>query len=256
METRTILGSDGRPTSASTFLVVHQALSRDLERFPVAARSLAQAPDGARVDAFREHWKNYRDILDAHHELEDKILFPELWELAPGLGDLLELLGTKHADLEALLDTASMWVEQLPEEVDQAVAAFEELAEFLEFHLATEEAHLVPVMLSSLEAPAPPEVTEPTDPSEASPPEPDDGDLSGHSPTEESQATETGSVETTGGVVGFDFGPVAPSFALPWCTDGLDDGVTQVLLAVLPQPMQAEYPLWREAYQQTLALWG
>lgn len=241
MATPAILGPDGRPTSASTFLVVHGALRRDLARFPAAVRHLAQDLEEARLAAFRHHWKGYRDILDAHHEQEDKVLFPELWALAPGLGDLLDVLAAKHAELTGLLDTVSGWVEQLPEEANQAAAAFEELAEFLVFHLDTEEAHLVPVMLSSLEPPGPPEPSAPAELSE---------------PAEPAETPDAPETAEPGAADRLGFGGVPLSFALPWSAEGLDAGTVQVLLGTLPEPLQAEFPTWQEAYRQSVSLWA
>lgn len=246
MATPAILEPDGRPTSATTFLVVHRALRRDLARYPAAVRQLAMAPEEVRLAAFRDHWKSSRELLDAHHEQEDKVLFPELRELAPGLGDLLDALDTKHVELTSLLDTVSSWVEQLPEEVDQTAAAFEELAEFLVFHLDTEEAHLVPVMLSSLESPGQPEPAETSETAETAPAP--DAPETVDAP--EPATSEMGDVDRLG------FGGVPPSFALPWSAEGLDAGTAQVLLAMLPEPLQAGFPTWQQAYQQSVSLWA
>ncbi len=142
----------GRPTPATTFLLVHRALRRDLVLLRSAARAAVE-PDVGQVGWVRERWRTFRAVLDDHHAAEDARLFPALRAAEPSLAAVLDELDAQHAGLDALLDRVGAAVDALP--ADGAAAALDELAAVLVPHLDLEEEHLVPVMLRTAAGPPP-----------------------------------------------------------------------------------------------------
>lgn len=147
-----LLDDRGRPTAATTFLLVHRALRRDSGRFPSAVRSLAYG-EVDRAGRTAERWRTFRGVLDDHHRAEDTRLFPALLAAESGLTGVLVELGEQHAGLDDLLDRAEASLDVLAARGVDAVAretsveVMAGLARHLEDHLALEEEHLVPVML-------------------------------------------------------------------------------------------------------------
>ncbi len=139
-----LLDAAGRPTPATTFLLVHRALRRDLARFGPALRAArGDAEQRARVVG---HWRDVEAALDAHHAQEDAALFPALLEAEPSLAPVLAQLDSQHAALDAAL--AGLRTAFEAGDDTAAADALDELANDLDGHLALEEEHLVPVMLA------------------------------------------------------------------------------------------------------------
>jgi hypothetical protein len=157
-----MLLADGRPTPATTFLLVHRALRRDLVLLRAAARTAAE-PDAGQVGWVRQRWQLFRAILDDHHAAEDRRLFPALRAAEPALAPVLDELDAQHAGLDAVLDRAEDAVDGLPGTAGRAVVALGELASVLVPHLALEEEHLVPVMLRAPLGPPPGDGARPDD---------------------------------------------------------------------------------------------
>jgi hypothetical protein len=141
-----LLDEHGRPTPATTFLLVHRALRRDLVLLRAAAAA-ASEPDDGQVGWVLERWGVFRRVLTDHHRSEDERLFPALRAAEPGLGPVLAVLDAEHAGLDAALDRAEAALDALPAGAGEAAAEIAVLARDLDAHLAREEEHLVPVML-------------------------------------------------------------------------------------------------------------
>lgn len=143
-----LLDPSGRTTPATTFLLIHHGLRRDLARFLRLAASDVPVPD---PDLLRTTWTSYRAVLDAHHAMEDTRLFPALVEAFPQLAPHVAALDDEHAQLDARLDAVEAAVagSLAPGERDGLVDALTALADLVEPHLTAEEEHLVPRMLAA-----------------------------------------------------------------------------------------------------------
>lgn len=147
-----LLDDTGRATPATTFLLVHRALRRDLVLLRVAAAAAAE-PDDGQVGWVQERWRLFRRALTDHHHAEDERLFPALRSAEPGLAPVLAVLDAQHTALDTALDRTEAALAGLPDGAAAAAAAVAELAADLDAHLALEEEHLVAVMLRARTAP-------------------------------------------------------------------------------------------------------
>lgn len=218
-----LLNDDGQVTGLTNFLAAHRGYRRDARRFPTGVRSLAAMglpADG--VEALRNHWRGYDQVLLVHHEMEDSFLFPLYGRSHPELVPVIEQLEAQHHDLDGRIADIDTWLAKLPDPgaVDPLIAAFAGFAAAIDAHLDLEEPNIVPLMIA--EPPIPPQFAEGN--GDGPPPEPPaDLDL---------------------------------AFIGPWMIDGLDDGVASALINASPPPWTAHLDEKRRAYEAQLALWS
>jgi hypothetical protein len=226
MITSPLLDPDGRLLPNWGFLAFHEALRRDAARFP---KALAGLPDDSaerseQAAALREHWECYHGLLVFHHENEDAFLLPMIRDIAPALVPLVDDVAGQHVEIDDVLVRIDQSLSRLlvTGDAHEAMAAFDDLASLLEPHLATEEEHMVPVVVAHLTAQAA---------------------AGGEGPTPRSDGDD------------LDFGPTPVSFGLPWIVDGLEAEVVDLVLATLPIARRREYPLLVRAYDESLGRW-
>lgn len=146
MSTPPILDARGHPTPASTFLLVHRALRRDLVLLRAVA-GCAGEPDAGQAGWVRERWRTFRAVLTEHHRAEDERIFPVLRSQDPDLRPVLDVLDADHAALDEILDRVEAAIDALPAAPDRAADAVADLAQVLDAHLGLEERELLPAIL-------------------------------------------------------------------------------------------------------------
>ena len=139
-----LLNDDGSASMATAFMMSHHGLRRDIARFAIALRGLADG-DQAHAAALREEWRSYRDTLHGHHHIENERLFPSLQSQHAALVPVIERLTADHQRIDPLLERGDRAFAQLPATA-AALAVVTELAALLDPHLATEEQELVPFL--------------------------------------------------------------------------------------------------------------
>lgn len=217
MSSPPLVTADGDLLPIWGFLTFHQALRRDAERFPVAARGLAAGDlDADAAPALQEHWARYRALLEFHHQVEDHGLFPAVRAAEPALDDVIDDLARQHDELHAALARLTELVGSIgrPPDAASAADAFDGLRSSLDVHLDAEEEHVVPVMLEVLASGG------------------------GDGPAPDAQEL-----------------PVPVEFANPWSTEHLDDDLLGLALATLSVEEQVRYPDWLASYRAQLARW-
>lgn len=148
-----LLSENGSASIATTLMMSHHALRRDLGLFAAALGEL-DAGDRVRAGALREEWHKYRSTLHGHHEAEDTRLFPHLSQQHPPLADVIEQLTADHHRIDPLLERGDRAFDALPDPRG-ATTVVTELAALLHPHLATEEAHVVPFLREARQFPPP-----------------------------------------------------------------------------------------------------
>jgi iron-sulfur cluster repair protein YtfE (RIC family) len=228
--TTELLDEDGNLVPVWMFLTFHQALRRDAARFRSTSADLADAGGPAEpLQAMAEHWEQYHRLLDFHHTMEDKGLFPLMRSIRPDLGGLVDELDGEHHTLEDLLVELEGVVRRAcstrsTDDLEQLADGFQRLESLLIPHLAAEEEQLVPAMLDHLAATAA-------------------GAAEDDQPEEDAPA-------------GPPPGPVPESFAEPWSMEHLSGEVLDAALAALPTETASQYPTWLADYRASLARWA
>lgn len=152
-EAPTLLGDDGSASVATALLMSHHGLRRDIARFSAALQRLAPA-DQETADALRGEWQSYRATLHGHHMAEDSGVFPGVLRQEPSLGPVIERLTADHRRIDPLLTRGDDAFAALPD-TRGAAAVISELTQFLEEHLAVEEAEVVRFLRHMKEFPPP-----------------------------------------------------------------------------------------------------
>lgn len=220
MASQPTIDGDGRPLPTFGFLNAHDAFRRDLPRFTGAAERLATgtlADDG--LANLRLHWSVYRTYLEEHHGVEDAVLFPAVTEVEPALKAVVEDLAAQHDALHELLPRIDDLLGRDDPPAAELAAAFSSLRELLEPHLATEEAELVPVILTAMVE------------GRVTPP-----------PRGEGPAAHA---------------PVPDEVGIPFTVEHLDDDLRSTALAFFPQQLDPDaVDEWLAAHRQRLATWA
>lgn len=135
------------PIDVSTMYFMHFGFRRDLEAFVTAART--PVTDRARWRALRQRWAKFALVLQHHHTVEDKALWPVLVERARAAGDqdavvTLDAMEAEHTEIDPMLQGCTADLDRLAEAADEdARSAFEvrvvAFRERLGRHLAHEE---------------------------------------------------------------------------------------------------------------------
>lgn len=147
-----LLDDDGSASIATALMTSHHGFRRDLAQFAAALRRVS-AGDTARVEALREEWTHFRGKLHGHHEAEDANLFPHLRSQQPSLGAIIEGLDADHRQVDRLLEQGNRAFAQLPAALDAASEVITSLRTLLAPHLASEEAHLFPLLREAKQFP-------------------------------------------------------------------------------------------------------
>ena len=72
-----LLNDDGSASMATAFMMSHHGFRRDIARFAIALRRLAEGDHG-RASALQQEWQSYHATLHGHHTVEDTGIFPNL----------------------------------------------------------------------------------------------------------------------------------------------------------------------------------
>jgi hemerythrin-like domain-containing protein len=145
------------PPSAdlSGYLAIHQAM-RVANAQLVRGIATARVADPKRAAALARWFRGYSDELRTHHHIEDDIVFPQLAERVPAYAEYSDALVGDHHHLDrvidALRDSLAGWAQHAtPSEAarEARYAALDlavELRDFLEDHLAIEDADVLPMI--------------------------------------------------------------------------------------------------------------
>ena len=148
-----LLNDDGSASMATTLMMSHHGLRRDLALF---ARALAQAASwqAGTAEHLKQEWTSYRNVLHGHHEAEDTQLFPNLRGQHPELVAVIDQLTADHRHIDPLMEQGDRAFAQLPD-TKPAAALVSQLWHLLGPHLRTEEERIVPQLRGAREFPPP-----------------------------------------------------------------------------------------------------
>jgi hemerythrin-like domain-containing protein len=139
----------------SGYLAIHQAM-RVANAQLVRGIGTAGVADPKRAAALGRWFRGYSDELRTHHHIEDDIVFPQLAERVPAYAEYSDALAGDHHHLDRVIDALrealAGWAQHAT--VSQAArearyAALDlavELRDFLEEHLAIEDADVLPMI--------------------------------------------------------------------------------------------------------------
>jgi len=148
-ETMTITTSapatDAEPNFLVRFRRIHAAMRRDAARLPRVAAS-ASSPE--ELAAVRRWFHLFQQMLVAHHEREDSLIWPELVRRDPTFAVAQHELLADHHELDDALAAAQA---ALAGDGD-VLATVQRLADVLVAHLAREEAAAFPRLLTCFTA--------------------------------------------------------------------------------------------------------
>jgi hemerythrin-like domain-containing protein len=146
--------ASGATADLSGYLAIHQAL-RVANQQLVRGIGTAGVAEPVRAAALGRWFHGYSEELRTHHHIEDDIFFPELARRAPAYAEYSEALTGDHHQLDrvidALRDALSDWAEHTTESEAAREARYTaldlavELSDFLEEHLAIEDADVLPM---------------------------------------------------------------------------------------------------------------
>ncbi|MFI0408901.1 hemerythrin domain-containing protein [Actinomadura sp. 3N508] len=124
----------------------HEAFLRDMDRFAAAV-----AAGKGRASHVRAGWENFKELFRAHHDLEDRALWPRVERAVAGRRAELAVLAevrAEHARLEPLIGR----IDAALEDGGDLRPAVAELRAALEVHLRHEESGVLPLAESALAA--------------------------------------------------------------------------------------------------------
>jgi alkanesulfonate monooxygenase SsuD/methylene tetrahydromethanopterin reductase-like flavin-dependent oxidoreductase (luciferase family)/hemerythrin-like domain-containing protein len=150
----------GGRASGEQLVAVHDHLREELERVrelvsQVRAGSLDVAAARSEINTMtmrQNNWtlgaycESYCRVVTMHHTLEDRAFFPQLRELEPRLGPVLDRLSEEHRVIHDVLervDAALVALVNDPDGIHALADAVDVLSESLLSHLAYEERELV-----------------------------------------------------------------------------------------------------------------
>src|SRR5262245_35158773 len=144
-----------RGADLTGYLAIHQAM-RVANAQLVHGIGTARVADPERAAALARWFRGYSDELRTHHHIEDDIVFPELLARVPDYAVYSEALAGDHLQLDrtidALREALAYWAAHTTETEaarDARYAALDlavELRDFLEEHLAIEDADVLPMI--------------------------------------------------------------------------------------------------------------
>jgi hemerythrin-like domain-containing protein len=149
----------GEPSPATAdltgYLAIHQAMRVANDQL-VRGIGTARVADPERAAALGRWFRGYSDELRTHHHIEDDIIFPQLAGRVPAYAQYSGALAGDHDHLDRLIDALRValrsWAQHTSasdEARDARYAALDlavELRDFLEEHLAIEDADVLPMI--------------------------------------------------------------------------------------------------------------
>jgi iron-sulfur cluster repair protein YtfE (RIC family) len=141
-----------RPDTNDMF-AVHGVFRDSLGAAPTLVGGIA--PDDAeRVALIANYYENILSFLEAHHDGEEKLVFPLLRERCDGAGALIDHMAEQHEEALALLEQAKSSLAAWPSGDAAAQAAAQErldaLCSHLVRHLTEEEQKVLPLAAANL----------------------------------------------------------------------------------------------------------
>lgn len=140
------------------FMLTHDLIRRAVPE--LSERLAATEPgDGAAIRRIVRWWGVFTTILNRHHEVEDRLVWPVAIAAAPGLADTVAEIEGEHAALDGHLERidaglaglseapAGTWHERVAA-LRETVAVFDAV---LEEHLILEERTLVPALETTVD---------------------------------------------------------------------------------------------------------
>jgi hypothetical protein len=132
----------------SDMYAVHGVFRDTLGAAPVLVGGVAQ-DDAARAALIANYYENVLSFLEAHHDGEEKLVFPLLRDRCDGAGALIDELDEQHQEALSLLGSARDSLAAWPREGAQGQQATQEslvaLGAHLELHLTNEETNALPL---------------------------------------------------------------------------------------------------------------
>ena len=132
---------------------VHGVFRDTLGAAPVLVGGVA-ADDPARVALVANYYENVLSFLEAHHDGEEKLVFPLLRDRCDGAGALIDEMDKQHQEALDLLGTARDALAAWPGGGAAAQQAAQEglvaLGAHLELHLTNEETNALPLAAANL----------------------------------------------------------------------------------------------------------
>ncbi|HXW82462.1 MAG TPA: hemerythrin domain-containing protein [Acidimicrobiales bacterium] len=201
----------------ATMFAFHDALRRELGH--IAQVAAASTDDPRLVMATAAGWHMFKTYLHVHHSCEDDMLWPVMEKTLAARADdlaLLAALEAEHAAIDPLLNAIDATLANPASGPERLGDLVDALAVTLTAHLRHEEGEGLPLIDATV--------------------------------TDE-QWRDFG-LENSKRI-----GPEAPT-VFPWMLDGLDEGKTDHILQLVPEPVRALYhDQWLGAYRQ-LDRWG
>ena len=149
----TYLTDPDGPADTRTMGIVHSALRRDLVRLRLVLGTAA-AREPRRRRAIGEHLVWLMDFLHAHHQGEDRGLYPLVLRRNPGAGSLVERMDADHSSIspamDGVMEATRRHLEDAGRSDEELDAALGRLSEVLLPHLAREEQEMMPVVSASI----------------------------------------------------------------------------------------------------------
>jgi hemerythrin-like domain-containing protein len=145
------------PSSADLtgYLAIHEAM-RVANAQLVRGIGTARVADPKRAAALGRWFRGYSDELRTHHHIEDDIVFPQLAERVPAYAEYSDALAGDHHYLDRVIDALREALAGWAQHATASEAAREarytaldlavELRDFLEEHLAIEDADVLPMI--------------------------------------------------------------------------------------------------------------
>ncbi len=127
---------------------VHGVFRDTLGAAPVLVGSVA-ADDAARVALVANYYENILSFLEAHHDGEEKLVFPLLRDRCDGAGALIDELDEQHQEALDLLgsarDSLAAWEGGGSASQQATQESLVALGAHLEIHLTNEETNALPL---------------------------------------------------------------------------------------------------------------
>ena len=136
----------------TTYRILHRTMRIDSRRLAVATAAVTSDDRVQQARRLSRWYAGFRHELHLHHEVEDTIFFPRLFERVPTLADRMARVSVDHDELTHLLDHIVIRLEDLgrPQEPwgparDRAVDSTRQLHRLLEEHLDFEDDDILPL---------------------------------------------------------------------------------------------------------------
>jgi hypothetical protein len=142
------------PDTGMSLLLIHSIITRSLAVAAEHGRSFAARgyPDAATRDGFVNYVTAFDQTLNAHHLVEDELVFPRFRELLPSAP--FQRLTAEHRQMEPLLaDLRGPLAGESAASLGELNRALDRIAAIWGPHIAIEESHFAPAILARLMTP-------------------------------------------------------------------------------------------------------